>query len=185
MEVGGASSDQAHTRGSGDVANTRVMVYLQPDLLRAMKLQAVERGGSVSEVFADAAREYLAARGRAVPSNIATRPGTRSATNLDAIENAIVRQSAVMDAIMLRLEGLGAARTISSQAGGTKPAQAMKVILHALGAAGPNGLTPGDLADAMTAARIRSGTAETAKAQLREAGVIRFETRRWYLARGT
>ncbi|MCJ2006265.1 hypothetical protein [Methylobacterium sp. J-092] len=65
---------------------------------------------------------------------------------------------------------------------GTKAADAMLVVLTTLRKAGGVGVATADLRDAQQAAGFRSSTAETARAVLRNAGLVRCEGRRWYVA---
>lgn len=64
---------------------------------------------------------------------------------------------------------------------GTKAAEAMKVVLANVKAAGLEGVDSRDLAAATHAAGVRSGAAEAAKTVLRTAGLVRFDNKRWYV----
>lgn len=63
---------------------------------------------------------------------------------------------------------------------GTKAAEAMKVVLGILKAAGAAGMNGHELDTAAYAAGLRSGTLEVAKAVLRGAEMVRCEGKRWH-----
>jgi hypothetical protein len=188
------AADEAPTppepHGSQGAPNKRVMVYLPPGLLRTIKLHAVDRDCSVSDAFADAAREYLASRGVAVPeiAPVNLRPTTpvsepTGGTIGDLVE-AIERQGHLIEEVLRRIEDpVGGPRPPGPAPAGTKAAHAMRTVLGHLKAAGTAGLSGRELETSMRGTGVTSGAAENAKAVLHGAGLVRCEGRRWYVNR--
>lgn len=149
------------------------MVYVPPGLHRAMRRLAIDDDRSASDLYADAARAFLAARGVNVDEGPADgAPGPKR-------QGTMAYLAAAVDRLGSRIEE-------TREAGGPAPAgttaaAAVKALLGILGKAGSAGLTAAELRAAIHAAGIRSGTAEVAKAVLRAAGVVRCEGRRWYV----
>ncbi len=65
---------------------------------------------------------------------------------------------------------------------GVKSATAMRTMLGMLRRSGADGVDSNELSKAMLSDGFKSGTTENAKAVLRDAGLARYEGRRWYLA---
>ncbi|WP_454595302.1 hypothetical protein [Methylorubrum zatmanii] len=158
-----------------------MMIYVPPEVHRAMKQAALDDGDRfVSDVYADAARAFLAGRGVSVE--------TQEVSN-DA--SSTEPASSIADLVMA-IEGLGrrveevAERGASPRPGsqplaGTRAAEAMQAVLSALREAGGDGLSGHEMSKVVQGRGIRSGAEEAAKAVLRAAGLVRCEGRRWYL----
>ncbi|NEU12478.1 hypothetical protein G3T14_10060 [Methylobacterium sp. BTF04] len=162
----------------------KVMVYVPPELHRAMRRLAIDDDRSASDLYADAARSFLLARDVNVderPTHGAPTP-KRHGTMAD-LAAAVDRLGSRIEEALVRVE---APAPETREAGGPAPAgttaaAAVEALLGILREAGSAGLTATELRAAIHAAGIRSGTAEVAKAVLRAAGVVRCEGRRWYV----
>ena len=98
------------------------------------------------------------------------------------LTEALDRQAKRIEELHVAIDGIqGAAPRGGQGPAGPKVAEAMKVMLGILKAAGAAGMTGRELDAAVYAAGLKSGTAETAKAVLRGAGVVRCEKKRWFL----
>ncbi|WP_152277992.1 hypothetical protein [Methylorubrum populi] len=130
---------------------------------------------------ADAAHDGI--RGCAEPErDVVAQAARRPATFADLVA-AVGRQGRIVEKVVALMEASRTdARGDGNAPAGTKAADAMKVVLGILKEAGSVGVGSRELAAALQAAGIRSGTAETAKAVLRSAGFVRTEGRRWYAA---
>lgn len=158
--------------------NRKVMVYVAANVHRAMGQFALEGDRRISSVYVEAAREFLEARGRqtgADPAPVAPIPASGSSELAEAID----RQGRRIEELHLAIKAIqGTAPRGVPVPAGTKAAEAMTVMLRILKAAGAEGMTTRELTDAAYAAGLKSGTAETAKAVLVGAGIIRSEGRR-------
>lgn len=162
------------------------MVYVPPELHRAVKHLALEDRRSASDLYVEAAYAYLASRGLAVPTVPAPddKPAEPSPTVLADLIQAVERHGRQLEEI-LRQDAEPQTEDVESGApsrsAGMTTAQAMGTLLRIVRAAGSVGITSHDLRSALEADGIKSGTAEVAKAALRKAGIMRFEERRWYV----
>lgn len=175
------SASKRAPEGGRSPGNAKVMVYVAPTVHKAMAQVALDEGRSASSVYVEAARAYLEARGRqAGPESTAgISPGASIVAELAA---AIERQERRIEELHAALAGgRGAAPRGDRPPAGMKAAEAMRVVLGIVRAAGRPGLASRDLDVAIRAAGVVSGTAETAKAVLHGAGLVRFEGRRWYV----
>ncbi|MGU3420789.1 hypothetical protein [Methylobacterium sp. D54C] len=174
------SSKQA-PEGGKPRGNRKVMVYVAPNVHRAMEHLATDENRSTSSVYVEAARDFLEARGRPVDADpVPTTPPAASAAS--GLAEAIDRQGARIAELHAAMEGILRAGPPDGQgSAGTKAAEAMKAVLGILKAAGAAGMTGREIDAAAQTAGIRSGASETAKAVLRGAGVVRCEGKRWYL----
>lgn len=161
--------------------NRKVMIYVPPATHRAVRQVALDEGRSASDVYGEAALAYLEARG--VTVGMRPEPDTPSCPPAAAeLVEAIERQGKLIEALQAAVDEVrGAAPSGKRGAAGTKPAEAMREVLRLLKAAGAAGLGSQELDAAVRAAGLRSGAAETAKAVLRGAGLVRHEGRRWYV----
>lgn len=160
------------------------MIYVPPELHRAMKQVALDEGWFVSDAYAAAARDFLAARAVAVEPDPEPDPATAAPTSMtlsDLVE-AIERQGRRIEDVLASTASLRAEAANSGQApAGTKAAEGMRVLLGILKVAGGDGLSSRELSAKAYEAGIKSGTAETAKVVLRAAGLVRWENRRWFI----
>lgn len=156
------------------------MIYVAPEVHRAMRQVALDESRSASDVYVEAARAFLKARGVDVGREKARQAVPRAATTAEL--------AAAIDQQGRRIEDLHAAvatmtglptRDAQPQAG-TKAAEAMKVVLRIVREAGPEGVASRDLDAATHSAGIRSGAAEAARTVLRAAGLLRVNDRRWH-----
>lgn len=161
----------------------KVMLYVPPELHRAMKQAALDECRSASDVYGEAARAFLEGRGVKVEVPQASAAAVRRRSDLAELADAIDRQGRRIEEILRKVEGSAADPQPDGgpSPAGTTAAAAVTALLGALKEAGSAGLTATQFREAVQAAGIRSGTAEVAKAVLRAAGVIRCEGRRWYL----
>ncbi|SFM32568.1 hypothetical protein [Methylobacterium pseudosasicola] len=177
-----SASDRAPEGGRRPAnANAKVMLYVAPSVHKAMAQVALDEDRSTSSVYVEAAQAFLEARvKRAAPEHAAgVVPGASTVTELaEAIERQGRRIEELHAAIGL---GRGAPPQGDRPPAGTKAAEAMRVILGIVRAAGAPGLSSLHLGAAIRAAGLVPGTAETAKAVLNGAGLVRFEGRRWYV----
>ncbi|MGU3557962.1 hypothetical protein [Methylobacterium radiotolerans] len=156
------------------------MIYVAPDLHREMKLVALDEDRSASDVYGEAVRAYLGSRGVRI-GQTRGRPAGQQATTAELAE-AIERQGRRIEDLHAAVVAVtGSPRRDGQEPGGTKAAEAMKVLLACAKAAGSEGVDSGELSAAARAAGIRSGAEEAAKTVLRTAGLLRFESRRWYI----
>lgn len=155
------------------------MVYVAPELHRAVRQVALDDGRSASDVYGEAARTWMAARGVWIgvgPDR--ARAATRSSPMADLAE-AIDRQGKQIEELHAALAGMpGSAPRGGQGPAGTKVAEAMKVMLGILRMAGAAGMTTRELTAATGEAGLKSGAAETAKAVLLGAGIVRYEGKR-------
>lgn len=165
------------------------MVYMPPGIRLAVKNHAAETRVSASDVFVEAVRAYLAVRGIRFDEEpaVALNAGALPPALVDptGLGEALDRQARLIEELLLRLDEV-VPRTPAGGAepkpAGTKVAEGMKVLLDALRTAGGHGLDNEGIRAAMTAGSISTGSAESAKAVLRDAGLIRKVERRWVLA---
>ena len=163
--------------------NRKVMIYVAPDLHREMKLVALDEDRSASDVYVEAVRAYLRSRGVKIGQG-RQRPVAPQSTTAE-LADAIDRQSRRIEDLHAAVVAVtGSPRRDGQEPGGTKAAEAMKVLLACAKAAGSDGVDSGGLTAAARAAGIRSGAEEAAKTVLRAAGLLRFENRRWYIDEG-
>lgn len=168
-----------HDPGLG---NRKVMIYVAPAVHRAIKQVALDEGRSASDVYEEAARVFLEARG----ARIGTDPGPGAiprAPTAAALVEAIDRQGRRIEELHAMIAGVrGPAPRSGQDPAGTKVAEAMRVVLRILRTAGVAGIKGWDLSQAAQAAGVSSGAAETARTVLRGAGLVRCEMKRWYAA---
>lgn len=175
-----SASDRAPEDGRRP-ANAKVMLYVAPAVHKAMAQVALDEDRSTSSVYVEAAQAFLEAREkRAAPETAAgMAPGASAVAEL---AKAIERQGRRIEELHAAIGGgRGAPAQGDRPPAGTKAAEAMRVILGIVRAAGTPGLSSRDLALAIRSAGLVPGTAETAKAVLNGAGLVRFEGRRWYV----
>ncbi|MGN8094147.1 hypothetical protein [Methylobacterium sp. 22177] len=157
------------------------MIYVAPDLHREMKLVALDEDRSASDVYGEAVRAYLGSRGVKVGQGRERADSVQAATTAELAE-AIDRQGRRIEDLHAAVAAVtGPPRRDGQEPGGTKAAEAMKVLLACAKAAGSAGVESDGLSTAARAAGIKSGAEEAAKTVLRAAGLLRFEKRRWYV----
>lgn len=165
------------------------MVYMPPGIRLAVKNYAAETKVSASDVFVSAVRDYLAVRGvqfdedsPVVPDEGAPPAAPVGSADFGAASD---RQARLIEELLVRLDE-AVSRPAPGGAGGksvgTTVARGMTVMLATLRAVGDAGLDNAAIRTAMTAGGISSGSTETAKAVLRDAGIIRQVDRKWVLA---
>lgn len=161
-------------------ANRKVMIYVPATLHLAVKRVALDDGRSASDVYAEAARALLAARGVDIepPRPASPPPPSPDLADLTVAFDKLIAR--IDDALEERLP-----KPADEEAGGrlptgTKVADAMAALLAVLGKAGEVGIASADLTSAMYQAKIKSGTAEIARVALRTAGLIRRDGKRWF-----
>ncbi|SFG58130.1 hypothetical protein SAMN05192565_10621 [Methylobacterium gossipiicola] len=144
-----------------------------PKLIRAWEALLPQGTDAAS----DGRKDRADTRGGAVA------PVVRGSATIADLVAAVGRQGRSLEKIVALAEASRPdARADGTAPAGTKAAEAMKVVLAVLKEAGASGIASGDLAAALEGAGIKSGTAETAKAVLRGAGLAQCEGRRWYAA---
>ena len=164
-----------------------MVIYVPPELHRAMKWRGVEEGRPGSDLYVEAAHAYLAARAMP-PSSVAPTSdpsGTMSST-VEELARAVRDQGERIEALhgkidlgrSIRNDEDGPARTA-----GTKAAVVMRAMLGVLGRAGEAGMDTHDLRRAMSNEGITSGATETARAVMRAAGIVTAEDGRWFVRR--
>lgn len=161
--------------------NRKVMIYVPPELHRAMRQVALDENRTESDVYGEAAQTFLTARGIPpvrTPARIAE-ANSQSSTMADLVK-AIEHQGRRIDEVHASIAATRTAGNGSAPAG-TKAAGAMKLLLGILKEAGAAGVGRRDLATAMHEAGVKSGTTEVAQAVLRGAGVVRTERGRWFI----
>lgn len=178
----GASAEEGRVR-EATAPPRKVMIYLPERLYRDVKRRAVDEGRSASDLYADAAAAYLAAP--PVPSDGGRGSSDRAGVTIDLVIEAIDRHDRRIDELFARLDDARARPTtsdVSPGAAGTKLAEAMGVVLGILREAGADGVGSKEMLAATYGKGVTSGAAETAKAVLRDAGLVRYRARRWSLA---
>ncbi|MEE7492217.1 hypothetical protein [Methylobacterium oryzae] len=159
------------------------MLYVPPELHRAMRQVALDDGRSASDVYVEAAQALVAGRGLKVEAPEIRAVAAPQGSGLAELAEAIERQGRRIEEILGRIApSSGGARPDDGPSpAGTTAAAAVAALVGILTEAGPAGLTATQYREAVQAAGVRSGTAEVAKAVLRAAGVVRCEGRRWYI----
>ncbi len=161
--------------------NRKVMIYIAPEVHRAIRQIALDENRSASDVYAEAARAFLADREVALRAPPEPKSIPQTPTTVDIAE-AVERQGKRIEDLHAALAGTSETPPKSVRvSANVKAAEAMKVVLELVRASGAAGIGSRDLNAATSAAGVASGTAENAKAVLREAGLLRFEVRRWYV----
>lgn len=175
--------------------NRKVMIYVAPEVHRAVRQVALDEDRSTSDIYVEAARAFLAHRGVALQVHPVPAAKVEPEPSRPVIAPSVTTDdiAGLMDALAHRIEVVlesavervgSASKDDLSPPAGIRTADAMTAVLRMLREAGSDGIGSAELDRALHAARIRSGTAEQAKAVLRDAGLARYEKRRWYSAGG-
>lgn len=147
----------------------KVMVYVPPSVHRAMKQAALDDGErSVSDVYGEAARAFLASRGLTIEEEAAPDvPGASEPAS--SVADLVVTVEGLGRRIEEALERGGALRSVDGQPDGTRAAEAIRAVLEVLKWAGRDGLSGPEMSKAVQGRGVRSGAGETAKAVLQAA----------------
>lgn len=153
----------------------KVMVYLDPALRRGMGVLAAERGMRTSDLYAEAANEYLQSwRRSGVRSSAVAEPGPTPSPSMP-VDDAIHR-------ILKKLDGhsqiLGDIRVNTTSLVPAVEARALAIVIVAVVGAGQEGITTSAAKSVLEKEGFR-GSTSTVRDVLLQAGVITYNEGRW------
>lgn len=155
------------------------MVYLPREVRRAMGVMAASRGCRISDVYAEAASQYLRSHG---DDGEAAKPEP-AVTRAECVASAAQREG--IDRILNRLDGYGRMLVdIHAQTVDLVPiveTRPLAVVIAALTKAGSAGLGTGEVRALMTGEGFHALKTTTVRDALVQAGVARHQEGRWYI----
>lgn len=176
--------ESLHGSGPDAAGKRKVMIYVRPALHRAVKMVALDDQCPASDVYASAVLAFLAARGIEIADEpTPDRPAGPPAATTSDLETLVDKLGCRLEAVLATAvaQALPPRDDGAAAPANKRTADAMAAILGLLREAGADGIASEELTRAMSKANITSGTAEQAKVHMRQAGLVRYEGRRWYI----
>lgn len=160
------------------IAKSKVMIYVPPEIHRAVKITALDMVTSATAVYTQAVQRFLEARGSTggriplAPAVTADdRPKANAAPLADMVGAEVIRRLDRLDRdINARFLGLY----------GPAEARGMAIAISAMVQAGPQGLPVSKITSILDVEGVERGSARLALDALKQAGVARNQDRRWY-----
>ncbi|KAB7783916.1 hypothetical protein [Methylorubrum populi] len=127
-------------RGAEPNGKCKVMVYVPPEVHRAMRQAALDDGDRfVSDVYVEAARAFLASRRLTIEVEVPA-DGAGASERASAVADLVAAVEGLVRPSRKRWSAAQALEPVDRQPAGTRAAEAMRTVLEVLREAGSRGL---------------------------------------------